>query len=366
MSFASALGLSSDTAQQTAQQAKSARGGAAANVEAAVRNASARTGVDFSYLMEKAAVESGYRTDVKSSSSSATGLYQFIDSTWLQTMKEHGADHGLGRYANAIQTRGDGRPYVADADMKKEILDLRKDPSVSALMAAEYTRDNKEYLEDTVKGTIGSTELYMAHFLGAGGASKFLNAMQDNPSRTARDVFPEAAAANKNVFFDKATGKAKSLKEIYDKFATKFSENPLASFAPGQVAADAVRKQDMPDGFTTQVPMPPAKSLNGTPLSIYQVLALNALETPDEVDSINGRETRPRDKENRKMREEPVRTDQAGDSGVGFGLGLGLGRIVGSESATTAANTVTSAAAAAPTTAAPDAVAGTTETKAAA
>lgn len=345
MTYASALGLSSDTAAQLAQQAKTARG--PANVEAAVRNASARTGVDFSYLMEKAAVESGYRTDVKSSTSSATGLYQFIDSTWLQTMKEHGADHGLGKYANAIQTRSDGRPYVADAATKQEILDLRKDPTVSALMAAEYTKDNKEHLEETVKGNIGSTELYMAHFLGAGGASKFLNAMQDNPNRAGRDVFPDASAANKNVFFDKTTGKAKSLKEIYDRFATKFSEDPMAKFAPAQVVTDTVRKQAMPDGFTTQVPMPPAKSLNGTPLSIYQVLALNALETPDEVDSISGRETRPRDKEHRRMRDEPVRTDQATESGIGFGLGLGLGRIVGSESATPVITAVAGAAKAA-------------------
>lgn len=339
MTYASALGNPSDTA---AQQARAARG--PANVEAAVRNASARTGVDFSYLMEKAAVESGYRTDIKSSSSSATGLYQFIDSTWLQTMKEHGADHGYGKYANAIQTRSDGRPYVADPAMKKEILELRKDPTASALMAAEYTRGNKEYLEETVDGKIGSTELYMAHFLGAGGASKFLNAMQENPGRAARDVFPDAAAANKNVFYDKTTGKAKSLKEIYDRFATKFSENPLSNFAPAQVVNDTVRKQDMPDGFTTQVPMAPAKALNGTPLSIYQVLALNALETPDEVDSISGRPARLRDKENRRMREEPVRTDQTAGNGVAMGFGLGLGRIVGSESATPVASATAGAA----------------------
>ncbi|WP_042442407.1 hypothetical protein [Azospirillum sp. B510] len=339
MTYASALGNPSDTA---AQQARAARG--PANVEAAVRNASAKTGVDFAYLMEKAAVESGYRTDVKSSSSSATGLYQFIDSTWLQTMKDHGADHGLGKYASAIQTRGDGRPYVSDPEMKKEILDLRKDPNVSALMAAEYTRDNKEYLEETVDGKIGSTELYLAHFLGAGGASKFLNAMQENPGRTARDVFPDAAAANKNVFYDKSSGKAKSLQEIYDRFASKFSENPLSSFAPAQVVNDAVRKRDMPDGFTTQVPMAPVKALNGTPLSIYQVLALNALETPDEVDSVSGRPARLRDKEHRRMRDEPVRTDQAAGNGVAVGFGLGLGRIVGSESATPVASATAGAA----------------------
>ena len=312
-----------NAAQGNAGAAKTARG--PANVEAAVRNASAKTGVDFSYLMEKAAVESGYRTDIKSSSSSATGLYQFIDSTWLTTVRDHGADHGLAKYANAIQTRGDGRPYVADPDMKREILELRKDPNVSALMAAEFTRDNKEYLEDTVKGKIGSTELYMAHFLGAGGAAKFLNAMQDNPSRTAKDLFPDAAAANKAVFFDKDTGKAKSLKDIYDRFATKFADTPYSDFAPAQTAIDRVRRQDMPDGFTTQVPTIPQKAVNGTPLSIYHVLALNALETPDEVDSISGRPARgksPHDKDQRRMRDEPVRTEQTDQTGLGLGLGL--------------------------------------------
>lgn len=334
MTIASALARQTESAVQ--QAARTAPRGPA-NVEAAVRNASAKTGVDFAYLMEKAAVESGFRTDVKASTSSATGLYQFIDSTWLQTMKDHGADHGLGKYANAIQTRSDGRPYVADPAMKQEILDLRKDPTVSALMAAEYTRENKEYLEENTKRAVGSTELYLAHFLGAGGASKFINAMDSNPNRDAREVFPEAAAANKGVFFDKESGRAKSLKDIYDRFASKFSENPMAKFSPAQAATDAVRKNDMPDGFTNQVPTPPAKALNGTPLSIYQVLALNALETPDEVDSINGRQTRPRDKEHRRMRDEPVRTDQATEHGVGVGLGLGLGRVVGSESQSKAA-----------------------------
>ncbi|MDQ2104406.1 lysozyme family protein [Azospirillum isscasi] len=341
MTIATALARQAESA---AQAAKTTRG--PANVEAAVRNASAKTGVDFSYLMEKAAVESGYRTDIKSSSSSATGLYQFIDSTWLATMRDHGADHGYAKYANAIQTRGDGRPYVTDPDLKREILDLRKDPNASALMAAEYTRDNKEYLEDTVKGKVGSTELYMAHFLGAGGASKFLNAMQDNPNRSARELFPDAASANKAVFFDKETGKAKSLKDIYDRFATKFAETPAADFAPAQTAIDRVRRQDMPDGFTTQVPSMPQKALNGTPLSIYHVLALNALETPDEVDSITGKPARGRrqdgeDKDNRRMRDQPVRTEQSDQ--VGLGLGLGLSKVVGQGTAA-ATGTATAAA----------------------
>ena len=88
--------------------------------------------------------------------------------------------------------------------------------------------------------------------------------------------------------------------------------------------------------------MAPAKSLNGTPLSIYQVLALNALETPDEVDSVSGRPARLRDKDHRRMRDEPVRTDQTAGTGVAMGFGLGLGRIVGSESATPVASAISS------------------------
>ncbi|WP_448189616.1 hypothetical protein [Azospirillum sp. sgz301742] len=316
MTFASAL---ANTAQTAAQNVKTTRG--PADVEAAVRNASAKTGVNFAYLMEKASVESGFRTDVKSSSSSATGLYQFLDSTWLTTLKEHGGDHGLGKYADAIQTRPDGRPYVADPEMRNKILDLRKDPNTSALMAAEFTKDNQDYLEENVKGgKIGSTELYMAHFLGAGGATKFLNAMQESPNRQAKDLFPEAAAANKAVFIDKETGRGKTLKEIYDRFSAKFNE---IGGAPATAATDRVRRQDMPDGFTTQMPSFSSRGLGTNPLSMYQILALNALETPDEADTNTmrpgGRKAVPKS-DHHRMRDQPVRSDQTPETGVGLGL----------------------------------------------
>lgn len=316
MTFASAIARSAETA---VQNARTTRG--PAEVEAAVRNASNRTGVNFAYLMEKASVESGFRTDVKSSSSSATGLYQFLDSTWLTTLKEHGGDHGLGKYADAIQTRPDGRPYVADPEMRNKILDLRKDPNASALMAAEFTKENQDYLEENVnQGKIGSTELYMAHFLGAGGASKFLNAMHDSPNRQAKDLFPEAAAANKAVFLDKETGRGKTLKEIYDRFAKKFDE---IGGPPATAATERVRRQDMPDGFTTQMPSFASRGIGGNPLSMYQILALNALETPDEAETTT---TRPGNRksvsqqERHRMRDEPVRADQTPETGLGLGL----------------------------------------------
>ncbi len=288
-----------------------------AHVEAAVREASARTGVDFAYLMEKAAVESGFRTDIKASTSSATGLYQFIESTWLNTVKEHGAKHGLGRYAAAIETRGDGRAVVSDPGMRRAILDLRKDARVSALMAGEFAADNKRHLEQNVGGPVGSTELYMAHFLGAHGASKFLNAMKDSPNRPARELFPDAAAANRNVFFDRKTGEARSLKEIYDRFAGKFSgDGPTVP--PETAVNERVRRNDMPDGFTVQTPLWPRQALQASPLSIYQVLALNALKTPDEA----GKDEPSSRRDERRVRDEPVRTEQTPDVQLGLGLGL--------------------------------------------
>ena len=54
---------------------------AGAKVASAIQNASNKTGVDFSYLMQQAQIESSFKTDVKACSSSATGLFQFIDST---------------------------------------------------------------------------------------------------------------------------------------------------------------------------------------------------------------------------------------------------------------------------------------------
>lgn len=188
---------------------------------AAIQGASARTGVNFAYLVEKAAAESSFDPSIKSKTSSATGLYQFIDQTWLDMVATHGQKHGLSNYAAMIDRKPSGRLEVHDAKMKREILDLRKNPKIAALMAAEYTAENRDYLEKKVGGKIGSTELYLAHFMGAGGASKFLNAMKGNPDASGAQLFPAAARANKNVFFEK-NGQPRSLKEIHAFFDKKF------------------------------------------------------------------------------------------------------------------------------------------------
>lgn len=210
---------------------------ASQNVINAVQKASARTGVDFGFLMEKAAAESSFNPTAKAKTSSATGLYQFIESTWLSMVKTHGDKYGLGEYADKIEMKN-GKPCVEDCD-RAEILNLRNDPEIAALMAGEFTADNRDFLKRNVGGKIGSTELYFAHFMGAGGAAKFLNSRNINGDVTAADLFPAAAKANKNVFYDRKTGEARSLDDVYAYFDKKFSGAAGASAKPAAKADTA-------------------------------------------------------------------------------------------------------------------------------
>lgn len=210
---------------------------AGAKIADAIQQAASKTGVDFSYLLQQAQVESSFKADAKSSSSSATGLYQFIDSTWISMINKYGDKYGLSDYADKISDNG----KVADKQTKSEILNLRNNPEICSLMAGEFAAENKSYLESCVKGDVGSTELYMAHFMGAGGAAKFLNALHKDPTASAADAFPQAASANKNVFYTKA-GKEKSLAEVYAFFDNKFqieSEPTVACAATTSPAASA-------------------------------------------------------------------------------------------------------------------------------
>ena len=201
----------------------------------AIQTAANQTGVNFSYLLQKASQESSFNPNAKASSSSATGLYQFTQQTWLQMVKNNGGQYGLGTYADHISMDSNGVAHVKDPTWRQAILNLRKDPTASAEMAGELDKQNQTALQDNVGGKIGGTELYLAHFLGAGGASTFLNEMQSNPKEAAATVLPEAAAANPTVFYAK-DGTPRSLQQIYQHFAKKFDSGPnttmIASATP--------------------------------------------------------------------------------------------------------------------------------------
>lgn len=215
----------------------------------AIKKASASTGVDFAYLMEKASAESSFRPDIKAKTSSATGLFQFIEKTWMAMVRDHGGDHGLEKYADKISADG----KVTDAKTRKEILELRKDPETAAAMAAEYAADNKAFLESRVKGDVGPVELYLAHFMGPGGAAGFLSAMKNNPLDTAADIFPTAARTNRNVFYDTKTGQPRTLAGVYDFFAQKFqnSTQGIESNSPVMVASNNAPESRMAGAIPT-------------------------------------------------------------------------------------------------------------------
>ena len=201
-------------------------------VSSAIQLASARTGVDFSYLFNQARIESGLNPNARARTSSATGLFQFIDQTWLGTVKRHGAEHGLGWAADAIRQGPNGRYYVADPQLRRSILDLRRQPEAASAMAAEFASDNRTYLENRLGRPAEAVDLYLAHFLGAGGAARFLRAHDANPNAAAASVLPAAARANRGVFFNR-DGSPRSFAQIRERFAEKIGgQGPLPPRAP--------------------------------------------------------------------------------------------------------------------------------------
>jgi hypothetical protein len=194
----------------------------AGRVDAAIRQAAANSGVDFSYLYHQARIESGLNPNAKARTSSATGLFQFVDQTWLATVDKHGAKHGLGWAANSVQRGANGRYFVSDPEARRQIMDLRRNPEAASAMAAEFARDNQAHLQSRLGRPLQSVDLYLAHFLGAGGATKFLKAHDARPGASAAASFPDAARANRNIFF-KRDGTARSFAEVRNMMAAKLS-----------------------------------------------------------------------------------------------------------------------------------------------
>jgi hypothetical protein len=172
-----------------------------AGVEAAIRRAAQATGVDFNFLLHTANRESGLNPHARALTSSATGLFQFVDQTWLATVKRYGAKHGLGGYAAAIQQGAGGRYSVPDPTARRAVMALRLDPQASALMAGEMTADHAAYLRGRTGRDPSAGELYAAHFLGPAGSARLIETAQASPHVSAASLFPQAADANRSIFF---------------------------------------------------------------------------------------------------------------------------------------------------------------------
>ncbi|MEZ0259595.1 MAG: hypothetical protein ACAH80_01210 [Alphaproteobacteria bacterium] len=193
----------------------------------AVRHAAKVVGVDYGYMMELASAESGFAAGAQAETSSAKGLFQFTDDSWMTMMYLHGAKYGFADIAKNIDVTKNRDGIITSARINDPLishyaLDLRADPRVNALMGAEFAKENKMLLEAAMpKRQVNRTDQYLAHFLGSGSAVDFLTKMKKNPEAAADSAFPAAAGSNKPVFY-KPDGTARTLKEVYEVFDKKF------------------------------------------------------------------------------------------------------------------------------------------------
>lgn len=172
-------------------------------------------------------------------SSGAEGVMQFIPGTFLQTMKTPGVAAKMG---------------VDIANMSDDqILALRKNPEISVMAGAALAAENKRIVESAIGRPVSDPELYMAHFLGSGGAVSLISGQKVNPSQSAAQLLPKAASANKPVFYDK-NGRERSVQEVYNNIAREFGT------APSKVAyEDNATRQKVADNTKKAIDTDPMK-----------------------------------------------------------------------------------------------------------
>jgi len=203
-------------------------------IEKAFQTASTSTGASFDYLVKTAVRESNMNPSAKAATSTAAGTFQFIEGTWLETVKQSGGRFGLDKYADQIERTAKGSYVVRDSSARREILDLRHDPEISALMAGALTQKNSKNLENFLGRPPSDGELYIAHFLGATGAKRLIGLSQTKPETNAAAYFKTQARANKPIFFDSA-GKPRSAQAVYQNLVNRHDGTQLIGTALASV-----------------------------------------------------------------------------------------------------------------------------------
>jgi hypothetical protein len=192
--------------------------------------ASEITKVDFDYLLRTAALESSFNPLLQANTSSAAGLYQFVEQSWFHMVQETGAELGLEDLAVAIGVGEGGSYHVTADEAREEILRLRYDPELSAIFAGLFTRRNFEALARRLERDPDPGELYLAHVLGASGAAELIRLVAVKPAAKAAAYFRRAARANRTIFYHEGR-KPRSVAEVYEYLTGKYRNIPVEADA---------------------------------------------------------------------------------------------------------------------------------------
>src|SRR3954471_3287835 len=260
---------------------------ARARIAGSIKQAANTTGTSFEYLLATAKMESNFNPKAAASTSSAQGLYQFIDQTWLGTVKEAGARLGYGKYADAITRSSSGTYSVSDPAARSAILKLRDDPAASAAMAGVLSRSNGFKLTGRIGRRPTDSELYMAHFMGVGGAARLITNAEDNPRVSGARLFPNAAAANRSIFYERG-GRARSVSEVYSVLTQRYASaanspaTRTAMASVGVTPASKVAAAAAPvDNAAYLSSFPDARSVTPVTASWQATIATASLQQPE-------------------------------------------------------------------------------------
>jgi hypothetical protein len=240
---------------------------ARAKIAGSIKQAASTTGASFEYLLATAKMESNFNPKAAATTSSARGLFQFIDQTWLGTVKEAGAHLGYGKYADAITKNPSGSYSVDDPAARAAIMKLRDDPEAASSMAAVLTQSNSFKLTGKIGRRPTDAELYMAHFMGVGGAGKLIQNAEDNPNASAAQMFPNAAAANQSIFYDRS-GQARSVSQVYSVLNTRYAaaaDSPVTRTAMAAAGGDLPRRVTVASAAPATAAVDNAAYLSGFP-----------------------------------------------------------------------------------------------------
>lgn len=180
-------------------------------VKSLITEVSLQHGLDPTYFHGLARRESSFNPFAGAGTSSARGLWQFTDNTWLCALRQYGPRYGLAA-ADQIYVDSRGRCAVNDTRTRIWLLSLRYNQAFSTHIVIAHTLDNRAFLK--MHGIIATqADLYALHFLGQGDGLKFLRA---DPNAIGAAILPAAAASNPSVFFDR--GRPRRVWEIYSSF----------------------------------------------------------------------------------------------------------------------------------------------------